>query len=87
MSVIHSVIFNKNFYPWGEIRATKWLVKHNMIPIKLDDNEKRIRARLIEPEDLYKVNAEFRTITIDYDKGIQYVIAYLPEKNQNKISK
>ncbi len=77
-SVIHSVIFDKTKYKWGEIRCMKWLVNHEMIPDKFDITDERIRARLIEPEKLYKVKAEFRTIEIDPQKGIQFVIAYIP---------
>ncbi len=92
MSVVHSVgqspytpvaiIFDKSKYPWGEIRCMKWLIKHDMIPIKFDINNERIRARIIDPEELYKLKAQFRTIEIDHKKGIQFIIAYLPEKNK-----
>jgi hypothetical protein len=85
VSTIHTVLFDKKMYPWGEIRVMKWLVKHDLIPEKFDISDERIRARIIDPEELYKLNAKFRTIDIDEEKGIKYIIAYIPRKNKNKL--
>ena len=83
-SLIHSILFNKenpNKYKWSDIKCYKWLIKHDYYPIKFTENDEHFRFRIIDPKILYDVNSDFRTIDLDYNKGIQAVIAFVNSNN------
>lgn len=83
-SLIHSILFEKENpknYKWSETKAFNWLVKHKYYPIKVSDYENNYRFRIIDPQILYNLKAEFRTIDLDVNKGIKAVIAYVNPNN------
>lgn len=75
MYYIQSVIFNK--YKNDLERVINWIINHDFKVKKIDESDKYYRVRQINPQYIESLGYnKYRTITVDKNKDIQFIIAY-----------
>jgi hypothetical protein len=80
---IQSVLIDKNKNTIEE--ALQFLMYHQMKYEKIDVTDEYIRARQLNPDYLKRKGyTMFRTIPIDENKNIKFIIAYKPSPIQQK---
>jgi hypothetical protein len=76
MSIVQSVIFNKNL--WSIPKARDWIYQHGFTDLYGVDKKVNVhRWRQIPPEDL----EDYDYFTKDLNNGVKLVIAYQKKKN------